>query len=140
MVYMLVKELFLRFTYDGAYACKRNISRRFFSSSVDVYAGKRIILAFLLMMVHMLAKEIFLGVFFSSSVDVYAGKRIILAFLLMMVYMLVKELFLCVFFTSIGGYASAWRLFSLWRNYIVGWGSGPSAYSRAAHPIIESPS
>jgi hypothetical protein len=83
MVHMLAKEIFL-----GV----------FFSSSVDVYAGKRIILAFLLMMVHMLAKEIFLGVFFSSSVDVYAGKRIILAFLLMMVYMLVKELFLCVFF------------------------------------------
>jgi hypothetical protein len=41
-----------------------------------VYAGKRIIPAFLLMMVHMVAKEIVLGIF-----------------LLPLMYMLVKELF-----------------------------------------------
>jgi hypothetical protein len=59
----------------------------------------------------------------------------------MMVYMLVKEIILCVFFfTSIGGYASAWRPYFLWCNYIVGWGSGPNAYTRAAPPITEPPS
>ena len=83
------------------------------------------------MIVHVHAKEIILGVFFSSSVDVYAGKRINLAFLLVMVYtvfMLVKEIIHCVFFIYFfGGYASAWRPFSLWCNFIMGWGSGHSA-------------
>ena len=63
------------------------------------------------MMVHMLAKEIFLGVFFSSSVDVYAGKRIILAFLLMMVHMLAKEIFLGVFFLLLLMYMLVKELF-----------------------------
>jgi hypothetical protein len=45
-----------------------------------------------------------------------------------MVFMLVKELFTAFFFTSTGGYASAWRPFSLWCNYMVGWGSGHSAF------------
>jgi hypothetical protein len=39
LMYMLVKELFSRFYYDGVYACKRNNSLRFYYDGV--YACKR---------------------------------------------------------------------------------------------------